>query len=227
VRRDPQTPVHLGRDRIEIDGQPLAPSSKIYLALNKPRGRSDDRGRRKKPGNRVRVFAGGPCPWIAPVGRLDKASEGLLLLTNDSEWAARITAPETHLDKTYHVQIRAIADEVLVHALRSGIRANDGELLCLKKSLHSSPWRTLFVARNCAGRRQEPAHPANARSAENRSAPARACGHRAAGAGRTTEGRNSSARTAREAGVGSRRCARAEPRTRFFCSVARPIWFCK
>ena len=72
-------------------------------------------------------------PWIAPVGRLDKASEGLLLLTNDSEWAARITAPETHLDKTYHVQIRAIADEALVQALRSGIRAKDGELLCLKK----------------------------------------------------------------------------------------------
>jgi 23S rRNA pseudouridine2605 synthase len=40
-------------------------------------------------------------PWIAPVGRLDKASEGLLLLTNDSEWGARVTAPETHFDKTY------------------------------------------------------------------------------------------------------------------------------
>ena len=55
------------------------------------------------------------CPasdsqWIAPVGRLDKASEGLLLMTNDSEWAARITAPESHLDKIYHVQIATIAD---------------------------------------------------------------------------------------------------------------------
>src|ERR1700684_1046865 len=46
-------------------------------------------------------------PWLAPVGSLDKASEGLLLLTNDSEWAARILEPKTHLDKTYHVQIAA------------------------------------------------------------------------------------------------------------------------
>ena len=53
-------------------------------------------------------------PWVAPVGRLDKASEGLLLLTNDSEWGARITAPETHLDKTYHVQIGTVADAGLL-----------------------------------------------------------------------------------------------------------------
>jgi 23S rRNA pseudouridine2605 synthase len=71
-------------------------------------------------------------PWLAPVGRLDKASEGLLLMTNDSEWAARITAPETHLDKTYHVQIGAIADEVLLQKLREGIRASGGEFLRLK-----------------------------------------------------------------------------------------------
>ncbi len=50
-------------------------------------------------------------PWVAPVGRLDKASEGLLLLTNDSEWGARVAAPETHLEKTYHVQIGLVADE--------------------------------------------------------------------------------------------------------------------
>jgi 23S rRNA pseudouridine2605 synthase len=71
-------------------------------------------------------------PWIAPIGRLDKASEGLLLLTNDSEWAARITAPETHLDKTYHVQINAIADEALLQKLRNGIRASDGGFLHVK-----------------------------------------------------------------------------------------------
>jgi len=71
-------------------------------------------------------------PWLAPVGRLDKASEGLLLLTNDSEWAARVTAPETHLDKTYHVQINSIADEILLETLRNGIRASDGEFLRVK-----------------------------------------------------------------------------------------------
>jgi 23S rRNA pseudouridine2605 synthase len=55
-----------------------------------------------------------------------------LLLTNDSEWAARITAPETHLDKTYHVQIDAIAEESLLQQLRNGIRASDGEFLRVK-----------------------------------------------------------------------------------------------
>jgi 23S rRNA pseudouridine2605 synthase len=131
VRRDPETPVHLGKDRIEIDGQPLAHASKIYLALNKPRGvvttASDEKGRET-----VYSFLPQDLPWLAPVGRLDKASEGLLLLTNDSEWAARITAPETHLDKTYHVQIVAIADEAFLQKLRNGIRADDGEFLRVK-----------------------------------------------------------------------------------------------
>jgi 23S rRNA pseudouridine2605 synthase len=57
----------------------------------------------------------------------------LLLLTNDSEWAARITAPETHLEKTYHVQIGAVADEKLLTDLRSGVHTADGELLCTKR----------------------------------------------------------------------------------------------
>src|SRR6202171_1264696 len=131
VRRDPETAVHIGKDRIEIDGQPLESSSKSYLALNKPRGvvttAADERGRKT-----VYAYLPEGLPWIAPIGRLDKASEGLLLLTNDSEWAARITAPETHLDKTYHVQISAIADEALLQALRNGIRASDGEFLRVK-----------------------------------------------------------------------------------------------
>jgi 23S rRNA pseudouridine2605 synthase len=131
VRRDPETPVHIGKDRIEIDGQPVEGSSKIYLALNKPRGvvttASDEKDRET-----VYAYLPEDLPWIAPIGRLDKASEGLLLLTNDSEWAARVTAPETHLDKTYHVQISAIADEALLQALRNGIRTSDGEFLRVK-----------------------------------------------------------------------------------------------
>ena len=131
VRRDPETPVHLGKDRIEIDGQPAARSSTIYLALNKPRGvvttAADEKGRET-----VYSLLPENLPWLAPVGRLDKASGGLLLLTNDSEWAARVTAPETHLDKTYHVQINSIADEILLETLRNGIRASDGEFLRVK-----------------------------------------------------------------------------------------------
>lgn len=99
--------------------------------LNKPRGivttTSDEKGR-----DTVYKFLGADLPWVAPVGRLDKASEGLLLLTNDSEWAARITAPETHLDKTYHVQIGKIADAALLDTLRTGVRTKEGDTLRVK-----------------------------------------------------------------------------------------------
>ena len=132
VRRDPETPVQLRKDRIEIDGKPAARSEMIYLVLNKPRGvvttASDEKGRET-----VYAYLPEGLPWVAPVGRLDKASEGLLMMTNDSEWAARITASQTHLGKTYHVQIGAIADEKLLEDLRNGIRASDGELLRAKR----------------------------------------------------------------------------------------------
>ena len=135
VRRDPETYAHLGKDRIEVNGAPVASSTKIYVVLNKPRGvvtsASDEKGRET-----VYAYLPKSLPWLAPVGRLDKASEGLLLLTNDSEWAARITAPETHLDKTYHVRIGSIADEALLNALRNGIRAEDGSFLRVKDARH-------------------------------------------------------------------------------------------
>jgi len=131
VRRDPEIPVRIGKDRIEIEGQPVAAAKKIYLVLNKPRGivttASDEKGR-----DTVYSLLGADLPWVAPVGRLDKASEGLLLLTNDSEWAARVTSPETHLDKTYHVQIGRIADAALLEALKKGVRTKEGDTLRVK-----------------------------------------------------------------------------------------------
>ena len=133
VRRDPETPVRIGKDRIEVDGHQLKVAAKLYLVMNKPRGivttASDEKGR-----DTVYSLLGENLPWVAPVGRLDKASEGLLLLTNDSEWAARVTAPETHLDKTYHVQIGKIADEELLGTLTTGIRTKEGETLHVKRA---------------------------------------------------------------------------------------------
>jgi 23S rRNA pseudouridine2605 synthase len=135
VRRDPETPVRVERDRIVVNGRPIEPQAKIYLMMNKPRGAvttaSDEKGRETVYS--VLTSAGAALPaWIAPVGRLDKASEGLLLLTNDSEWGARIAAPETHLEKTYHVQIATVADEAFVSALVRGVREKGREVLRAK-----------------------------------------------------------------------------------------------
>lgn len=128
VRREPETHVHLERDRIEVDGKPVAVTSKVYLILNKPRGivttASDEKGRQT-----VYAFLDPALPWVAPVGRLDKASEGLLLLTNDSEWAAQVISPTSHLDKTYHVQIKRVADTALLEAIGKGVRTEEGEFL--------------------------------------------------------------------------------------------------
>jgi 23S rRNA pseudouridine2605 synthase len=96
--------------------------------LNKPRGyvttASDERGRDTV----YTLLDAAELPWLAPVGRLDKASEGLLLLTNDSAWAARITAPESHVEKTYHVQIDRLPDLALLASLKRGVE-EDGERL--------------------------------------------------------------------------------------------------
>ncbi len=133
TQRDPEAPVSVPRDRITVDGQVVGAAAKIYWMLNKPRGvvttASDEKGRET-------VYAHVPeeLPWLAPVGRLDKASEGLLLLTNDSGWAARITSPESHLDKAYHVQIGAVPDEALLEKIKKGIRAEDGDLLRAKSA---------------------------------------------------------------------------------------------
>lgn len=135
VRRDPESPTHPGKDHIEVRDASLTASEKIYLILNKPRGvvtsASDEKGRET-----VYAYLPKGLPWLAPVGRLDKASEGLLLFTNDSEWAARITAPETHLDKTYHVQISAVAEPPLLLALGDGIRTDNGDFLRVKDTRH-------------------------------------------------------------------------------------------
>jgi 23S rRNA pseudouridine2605 synthase len=130
--RNPETPVRLGVDRVEIAGRPVIAAEKIYFLMNKPRGivtsTADEKGR-----DTVYSLLPEDKGWLAPVGRLDRASEGLLLLTNDSQWAARITDPAAHLEKRYHVQIAAKAEENLAEALERGVETPKGEVLRAKK----------------------------------------------------------------------------------------------
>lgn len=133
IKRDPDTPVRLGVDKITVDAAPIQKTERVYLMLNKPRGlvttRTDELGRDTV----YTCLANGNFPHISPVGRLDKASEGLLLFTNDNAWANGITDPITHLDKTYHVQVGTLADETLLNLLKKGV-IEDGEPLRVKQA---------------------------------------------------------------------------------------------
>jgi 23S rRNA pseudouridine2605 synthase len=128
VVHDAELPVRRGLDRIDIDGEERAPAARVALMLNKPSGLvttvEDERGRATV----YSCFAGAALPWLAPVGRLDKASEGLLLFSNDPAWAARITDPSTGPPKTYHVQIDRLPDAALLAALERGAPSNGEHL---------------------------------------------------------------------------------------------------
>ena len=131
VIRDPEFAISGSMQRIVVAGIESGGSERLHLMLNKPRGlvttTSDEQGRDTV----YRCFDGAEIPWIAPVGRLDKASEGLLLFTNDPEWAARITHPDSGPRKTYHVQVDRIPDAGLRERLTAGIVV-DGEKLSAK-----------------------------------------------------------------------------------------------
>ncbi len=130
ICRNPEQPVQLGRDRLDIDGAPVAAREKIYLALHKPRGlittARDEQGRDTV----FSLLANAGLPPLSAVGRLDKASEGLLLFSNDHAWSNHLTAPASHLPKTYHVQVRGEVTADHLSGFARGIEDN-GELLRL------------------------------------------------------------------------------------------------
>ena len=130
VVTDPEFPVSHGRDCVTVEGVESS-RPRLVIMLNKPRGlvttTRDEHGRDTV----YRCFAEANLPWLAPVGRLDKASEGLLLFSNDPAWAARVTDPATGPDKTYHVQIDRVPDPALIANLHRGANV-DGERLRAK-----------------------------------------------------------------------------------------------
>lgn len=122
------------RDVIEVDGKRVGRPERVYLALNKPRGlvttRDDPQGR----ATIYECLADPSLPFVAPVGRLDKASEGLLLLTNDSRWSSSLLDPASHVDKVYHVQLRGLVDDALIARVAEGVvEAETGERLTVKR----------------------------------------------------------------------------------------------
>lgn len=136
VVRDPEFPIVRGRHRIRVDGRELDQAPRLYVMLNKPRGLVTTARDERDRDTVYRCFDGAGLPWLAPVGRLDKASEGLLLFSNDPAWAAAITDPQVGPDKTYHVQVDTVPGEDLLAALVAGadvegehLRASEARLL--------------------------------------------------------------------------------------------------
>ncbi len=131
VIRNPEARINMSRDHIALDNALLSETPKRYVAVNKPRGlvttTSDEQGRATVYGclNEADQYA-----WLAPVGRLDKASEGLIFFTNDTAWAQRILDPASHLSKTYHVQVSRLFNDDDVAQLQRGVALNDEMFAC-------------------------------------------------------------------------------------------------
>jgi 23S rRNA pseudouridine2605 synthase len=123
---DPAAWVDLSDAIIKVDGAVIAAEKQVYLVLNKPRGLVTTR---QDPEGRPTVF---DClkdidaPHLSPVGRLDKASEGLLLFTNDTIMAQALLDPASHVAKTYHVQVSPIMDDAQLARMTEGMET-DGE----------------------------------------------------------------------------------------------------
>ena len=109
-------------DRIEVDGVPITQESgQVYLAMNKPYGflttAHDPQHRRTV----VDLLPPNLPPHVFPVGRLDRDTEGLLLLTNDGEFAHRLAHPRYEIDKEYHALVKGVPSAEALASLRSGI----------------------------------------------------------------------------------------------------------
>jgi 23S rRNA pseudouridine2605 synthase len=117
-------PVH---DRVTVDGKPVRPKPKLHLALHKPRGcvcsHKDELGRQT-------IYDLLPTEWqnVNSVGRLDFASEGLIFLTNDGEFALRLTHPRYGVRKRYVATVEGRVDPAMIERFTRGVW-HEGEQL--------------------------------------------------------------------------------------------------
>jgi 23S rRNA pseudouridine2605 synthase len=134
VVTDPLTWVDLDQQQIRRRGEAKRLLAPVVLALHKPRGivttRKDERGRRT-----VYELLPTDLPWVFPAGRLDAESEGLLIFANDAALAVRLTDPEQHLPKTYHVTLDRSPERAALQQIRRGIELPDGRTRPVKARL--------------------------------------------------------------------------------------------
>lgn len=155
VVRDPDHWVDLERDRISFDGKPLAKQERVYLLLYKPKGyltTYDD------PQGRPTIYDLIPDRdrYVFPVGRLDLDTSGLLLLTNDTAFAERITNPDYKVPKTYQVKASTHLTDEQLDLLRTGIELRDGRTApAIVERLREPGGRTVFEITITEGRNRQ------------------------------------------------------------------------
>ena len=127
VERDPERWVWPERDVVHLDGKRLRPVPRIYLLLYKPKGVITSHG---DPDGRRTIYdlLGASGRWVAPVGRLDKDTSGLLLLTNDTEFGHMVMSPESQVPKTYMAKLNALMSDEVIGRLASGVEMKRGDL---------------------------------------------------------------------------------------------------
>lgn len=123
---DPEFWVRPEHDAIHLDGTRLRPARKTYLLFYKPKDVITSHG---DPEERKTIYdiLGDLGKWVFPVGRLDKDTSGLLLLTNDTEWAEFVTNPQSGVHKTYRVKLSALVSDDLIRQLENGITMKRGD----------------------------------------------------------------------------------------------------
>jgi 23S rRNA pseudouridine2605 synthase len=126
VLRNPDHWTDLSKDPVHLDGERLRPVRKTYLLFYKPKGVITSHG---DPEGRKTVYdcLGKGIPWVSPVGRLDKDTSGLLLLTNDTDFANHITDPASQVPKTYLVKANVLVSDELVLRLAQGLELKRGD----------------------------------------------------------------------------------------------------
>jgi len=125
LAQDLSMQVDPAKDQIQVDGKPLYKKAYEYIVLYKPKGVvttcDDEKGRRT-----VLDLLPADLRHLKPVGRLDRDSEGMIILTNDGLLAQTLTHPSHHIDKTYRVTVEGHIDEKALNALSEGVRLSEG-----------------------------------------------------------------------------------------------------
>jgi pseudouridine synthase len=125
IVRNPDHWIDMERARVRVDGKPLVARERVYLLLYKPIGYLTTY---KDPDGRPTVYdlITDVDTFLSPVGRLDLHTSGLLLMTNDTRFAERVTNPDFHVPKTYLIKASPVLTDVQLQQLRDGIELSDG-----------------------------------------------------------------------------------------------------